>query len=116
MATEPMIRLDGGVLRVGTDGHVQVDSFWIDRRCVTNEEFACFVDATGFSADAPDDPYVAQVSYDDACAFASWAGKRLPTTVEAAFARASGVELADSEWTADRAHGRRSFRCVRDLL
>ncbi len=67
-----------------------VDGFWMDRYEVTNAEYAEFVAQTGHRAaqfaDDPDfngaDLPVTGVDYDDAVAYCTWAGKRLPTEVE----------------------------------
>jgi eukaryotic-like serine/threonine-protein kinase len=62
-------------------------AFYIDRTEVTNAEYAAFCKATGyklpekFPADKPDLPVV-NVTVVDAHAYASWAGKRLPTAKE----------------------------------
>ena len=84
---------------------VHVDAFYIDRYPVTNEEYKRFVDETGHPvpcyevewAAAEDynwDPEtrtppagkekhpVVLVSWEDAQAYAAWAGKRLPTEAE----------------------------------
>jgi len=82
---------------------VRLEAFWIDRTPVTNERYAEFVDETGaeppmywerdgeggwvrsaMGTTRPLDPAhpVAHVSWNDADAFASWAGKRLPTDQE----------------------------------
>ena len=51
-----MVRIDGGTFRMGSNEHypeeapvhrVTVDSFWIDRAPVTNDQFRAFVAATG---------------------------------------------------------------------
>jgi eukaryotic-like serine/threonine-protein kinase len=62
--------------------------FYVDEMEVSNKEYKQFVDATGHTAPksadfttAPDNP-VAGVTYEDARAFAAWAGKRLPTEEE----------------------------------
>jgi formylglycine-generating enzyme len=71
---------------------VTVDSVWIDKFPVTNEDYKQFVDATGhrkpphwtrgtYPAEHGNHP-VTNVSYVDANAYAAWVGKRLPTEAE----------------------------------
>ena len=111
---------------------LSLSPFWIDKRPVTNAEFARFVQATGYITTAEGtgigcantgkrwedieganwrypagpgfgdreskaDHPVVQVSWDDAAAYAKWAGKRLPTEQEWEKA-ARGIDGREYPW------------------
>ncbi len=97
-----MVLVPAGDFIMGADGadwedqkpahRVYVAGFYIDRYLVTNAEYKQFLDQTGYPAPAhlargqiplgrEADP-VNNLSWQDARAFANWAGKRLPTEAE----------------------------------
>ncbi|MEN8225189.1 MAG: SUMF1/EgtB/PvdO family nonheme iron enzyme [Bacteroidota bacterium] len=75
-----------------------VHSFYIDEYPVSNRQFKAFIDATSYATrdtanflkhwkegvytDSLAELPVVYITYDDAMAYASWAGKRLPTELE----------------------------------
>ncbi len=70
---------------------VELDGYWIYRYEVTNEQFAKFVEATGYKAEGAwrlhftpgkEKHPVVGVSWNDAVAYAKWVGGRLPTEAE----------------------------------
>lgn len=82
---------------------VRLDEYWIDKHPVTNADYKVFVDATGHAVPCRSAPLarpynwdrstrsypapkanhpVVLVDWHDACAYAKWAGKRLPTEAE----------------------------------
>ncbi len=95
-----MVEVPAGVCIVGggtgpfatPERQVSLPRFYIDRNEVSNRQYAAFVQATShpppsfWNGKTPprgmeDVPAVA-ISYDDALAYATWAGKRLPTEEE----------------------------------
>lgn len=95
-----MVLVKGGTYVVGTDSgdrdeapshSVVLDPFYIDVFEVTNAEFARFVTETSYVSEGQWKTYasagrerhpVASVTWNDASAYAAWAGKRLPTEHE----------------------------------
>jgi len=96
---------------------IHLDAFWIDCYEVTNRLYKRFVDETGHRAPFVDTewarPYnwinntyppgkadfpVVLVSWDDAAAYAGWAGKRLPTEAEWEMASRGGLVKKKYPW------------------
>ena len=89
-----MVKIPAGEFLMGSnDGQsaekpvhkVYLDAYYIDKHEVTNKQYREFVEATGHRAPrqwGDDNHPVAYVSWEDAVAYATWTGKRLPTEAE----------------------------------
>ncbi|MBM3462171.1 MAG: formylglycine-generating enzyme family protein [Armatimonadetes bacterium] len=91
--------LPPGMVRVAED-------FWLDAREVSNADFHAFADATGYKAEGNWRLYaipgretrpVVGVTWNDAAAYATWKGKRLPTAAESTEA-ARGADGGPYPW------------------
>jgi formylglycine-generating enzyme required for sulfatase activity len=87
-----MVDIPAGSYPISTNTIVDTADFWIDRYEITNSDYANFVDETKndppkywidgeIPAGKRNHP-VSQITWDQAEAYCSWAGKRLPTETE----------------------------------
>ncbi len=127
-----MVLVAGGVFTMGSDSggdeskpahKVNLPAFYIDKTEVTNAQYKEFCTANG--KQPPPDPFwekdyftkrpnapVLGVSFDEAKAFAAWAGKRLPSEEEwekAASWDAAKQTKLEFPWGASFANGKAAF-------
>lgn len=113
VSTEGMVLIEGGSFVMGNSSvpdeapefEYYVEPFYIDIYPVTNRQYGEFLKATGRPApkfwgqpqfSGPDQPVIG-VTWDDAMAYANWAGKQLPTEAQWEFA-ARGRENRKYPW------------------
>ncbi|MCQ2184800.1 MAG: SUMF1/EgtB/PvdO family nonheme iron enzyme [Bacteroidales bacterium] len=133
MIPEGMVLVPGGQYDMGSiTGYpeerpvhkVEVKPFYMDETPVTNAMFKAFCDATGRPypgsprwRDLPDeflscpDHPVVNVSWDEARAYARWAGKRLPSEEEWEWAARGGIDGAKYPWGDETPDGTRLNYC-----
>jgi serine/threonine-protein kinase len=129
-----MVLIKGGWMKMGSeDGlederpvhEVKIDSFYIDVAPVTNAQFEKFVNESKYTTDAEKageeydwrtfstsdhrDHPVVYVSWNDAQAYAKWAGKRLPTEAEWEYAARGGLVGEKYPWGKEEADKKANF-------
>lgn len=119
-----MALVSGGTFMMGNIGgvgghQVTLSSFYMDTKEVTVAEFAAFCAATA-NPMPPAPPWgwansnlpIVNVSWNEASAYASWAGKRLPTEAEFEYAMRSGAPSQTYPWGNAEGTGNANYNVI----
>ncbi|MFV0679395.1 formylglycine-generating enzyme family protein [Ottowia sp.] len=98
------VLIPGSMVFVGTDREVSYDNFSLWWRYVPGADWR-HPTGPGSDIEGRDDHPVVHISYDDAMAYAQWAGKRMPTEAQWEFAARGGLEQATYTWGEEFAPG-----------
>lgn len=107
------VMVPGAMVFVGTDAPVSLTDYSKWWRFVPGADWR-HPQGPGSDIVGKDNHPVVQVSYEDAEAYAKWAGKRLPTEAEWEYAARGGLEQKDFSWGSEKNPGGKQMANIWD--